>query len=77
MPRTFGQTRRMILTGSTSQVPEKITLHRSGSDALPPSQAAPVDAIEVLLKDHLLETLTGSLAGLDTGQVLAKEPAAI
>jgi hypothetical protein len=54
----------MILMGSTLEAPEKVALHGSGSNALPPPQAAPVDAIQVLLKHHLLETLTGTLAGL-------------
>jgi len=67
----------MILTGSTLQAPEKVALHGSRSNALPPSQATPVDAIQVLLIDHLLETLTGSLAGLHTRQVLAKESPAV
>ena len=58
----LGANRRMILTGSTLQAPEKVALHGRGADALAPSQAAPVDAIQVLLIDHLLEALTGSLA---------------
>jgi hypothetical protein len=67
----------MILTGSTLEVPEKVALHGSGSEALASAQTAPVDAIEVLLIDHLLETLTGSLAGLHPWQPLAKGAAAI
>ena len=41
------------------------------------SQAAPVDAIQVLLIDHLLEALTGSLAALHARKLLAKGAAAI
>jgi hypothetical protein len=67
----------MILTGFPSQAPQKVTLHGSGRDALPPSQAASVDPIEVLLKDHLLETLTGPLGRLDPRQLLSKGAAAI
>ena len=77
MPSTWGQTRRMILTGSTLEVAEKVALHGRGSDALASAQATPVDAIQVLLIDHLLEALAGSLAGLHARQLLAKGAAAI
>jgi hypothetical protein len=67
----------MVLTGSPLQAPENVALHRSGSDALATAQAAPVNAIQVLLIDHLLEALAGSLPGLHARQLLAKGAAAI
>jgi len=66
----------MILTGLPLQAPQKVALHGRGGDPLPPSQAASVDAIEVLLKDHILETLTGPLGRLDPRQLLSKRAAA-
>jgi hypothetical protein len=67
----------MILAGATLQTTQKVPLDRGRSDALPPAQTTAIDAIEVLLKDHFLEALTGSLAGLHTRQLLAKPTAAI
>src|SRR5437763_15121041 len=66
----------MILVGAALKAPEKVALYGSGTDALTSTQATPVDAIEVLLMDHLLEALAGSLAGLNAWQALAKESAA-
>ena len=45
---------RMILAGATLQAAQEIALYGGRSDALPPSQPAPVNAVQVLLKDHLL-----------------------
>jgi hypothetical protein len=73
----LGANRRMVLTRSSLEAPEKVALYRRRADALPPSQTAPVDAIQVLLIDHFLETLTGSLEGLYTWQLLTKGAAAI
>jgi hypothetical protein len=67
----------MILTGLPLQTPQKVALHAGGCDAFPPPQAASIDAIEVLLKDHLLEALTGPLERLDARQLLSKGTAAI
>jgi hypothetical protein len=67
----------MILANATLEAAEKIALHRSGSDTLASTQAAPIDAIQVLLKDHFLEALAGSLAWLHSRQLLAKAAAAI
>ncbi len=67
----------MILTRSSLQTPEKVALYSGGANALPPSQAAPVDAIQMLLINHLLEALTGSLATLHAGQRLSKGAAAV
>jgi len=66
----------MILTGLPLQAPQEIALHSSGSDALALAETAPIDAVEVLLKDHFLETLTGPLGRLDARQVLSKGAAA-
>ena len=52
-------------------------LHTGGSDALAPPQAASVDAVQVLLEDHLLEAFTGSLERLDAWNVLAEVAAAV
>jgi hypothetical protein len=73
----LGAAGRMILMSSTLEAPEKVALHGSGSNALPPPQAASVDPIQVLLKDHLLEALTGALAGLHPRQPLTEPAAAI
>jgi hypothetical protein len=73
-PRT---NRGMILTSLPLEVVEKIALHGSRSDALASAQATPVDAIQVLLINHLLETFTGSLPGLHARQPLAKREAAM
>jgi len=67
----------MILTGLPLQTPQKVALHGRGSDALALAETAPIDAVEVLLKDHLLETLAGSLRRLDPRQLLSKRAAAI
>jgi hypothetical protein len=67
----------MILAGSTVEAAQEIALHGSRSDSLPLSQPAPVNAIQVLLKDHLLETLTGPLTRLNARQLLSKTAAAI
>jgi hypothetical protein len=67
----------MILTSLPLQAPQEVALHGRGGDALPSPQAASIDAIEVLLKDHLLETLTGPLERLDPRQLLSKKAAAI
>jgi len=67
----------MILPDSTIETAEKIALHRSGSDTPASPQATPVDAIQVLLKDHFLEALAGSLAWLHPWQLLAEAAAAI
>ena len=63
----LGANGRMILTGTALQAPEEVALHGSGTNAFPLSQTASVDAVQLLLKDHLLETLTGSLERLDSG----------
>jgi len=68
---------RMILAGSPLQAPEKVALDGSGSNPLASAQATPVDAIEVLLIDHLLETLTGSLTALHAWQKLPEAAATI
>ena len=65
-----GTNRRMILTSLPLKVAEKVALHGRGADALASAQATPVDAIQGLLIDHLLETLTGSLTGLHARQLL-------
>jgi hypothetical protein len=49
----------------------------SGADALARSQAALVDAIQVLLKDHCLEALTGSLKRLNRWNAPAKPAATV
>jgi hypothetical protein len=67
----------MILTGTPLQMAYEIALHGGSSDPFPPAQTTPVDAIQVLLIDHLLEALTGSLEGLDPWQLLAECPSAI
>ena len=67
----------MILTREPLQVPQEVPLHGGRPDALAAAQATPVDAVQVLLIDHLLEALTGSLGGLHARQVLAKGAAAI
>jgi len=62
----------MILAGSTFQVAQEVPLYRSRPDSFPTTEAAPVNAIQVLLIDHLLEALTGPLVGLHARQALAK-----
>jgi hypothetical protein len=56
---------------------QEIALHRGGSDAFPSPQTTPVDAVQVLLVDHLLEAFTGPLPGLYARQALAKAATAI
>jgi hypothetical protein len=58
-------------------VAQEIALDGGGANALPPAQATAVDAVQVLLKDHSLETLAGSLEGLNPWNALAKPAAAI
>ena len=67
----------MILTRSPLQVTQEVPLHGGRPNPLAPSQATPVDAVQVLLVDHLLETFTGPLARLHARQALAKAAAAI
>jgi hypothetical protein len=75
--RYRGAERSVVQAGSTLQAPQKVALHGGGADALAPSQTAPVDAVEVLLINHLLETFGGSLAGLNAWQGLAKPAATV
>jgi len=57
----------MILASTPRQAAQKISLHGGGANAFASAEPAAVYAIEVLLKDHLLEALTGSLARLNPG----------
>ena len=75
--QNLGANGRMVLVGSPLEAAQEIALHDSGADASPPAQATPVDAIQMLLIDHLLKALTGSLARLHARQALAKRAAAI
>ena len=63
--QNLGACRRMVLARASLQSAEEIALHRRRSNALLSCQAAPVNSIQVLLKDHLLEALAGSLVRLD------------
>ena len=67
----------MILPRSPLQTAQEVALHGSGADPLPPSQAAPVDAVQVLLKDHLLKALAGPLERLNAWNGLPEPAAAI
>jgi hypothetical protein len=67
----------MVLTGPALQAPQKIALHRGGSNALASAQTASVHAVQVLLINHLLEALAGSLARLNAWQLLAEHAATI
>src|SRR6185369_13545480 len=68
----LGTDQRVILSRLTLEAPQEVALHRSGSDPLASPQAAPVDPIQMVLIDHLLEALAGSLAPLYPRQLLAK-----
>ncbi len=67
----------MILVLAAVQAAEKVALYGGGANPFAPSQAAPVDAVQVLVKDPLLEALAGSLEGLNAWNLLLKETAAI
>src|ERR1051325_556170 len=68
---------RLILPRTALQAPQKIALHGRRPDPFPAPQAAPIDAIEVLLEDHLLEALTGPLERLHARQLLPKGAPAV
>ena len=70
--QNLGAQQRMVLADLTLQAAEEVALHGSGPDAPPPAETTPVDAVQVLLKHHLLETLTGALEGLNAGNALAE-----
>jgi hypothetical protein len=55
----------------------RVALDGGGPDLFPPSQAAAVDAVEMLLEDRLLEGLTGTLVGENAGELLAEVAAAV
>ena len=67
----------MVLPGPSLEVAKKVALHGCRANALASAQATPVDAIELLLIDHLLEAFAGSLTRLHARQPLAKGAAAI
>jgi hypothetical protein len=52
-------------------VPE-VALDGGRADSFAPSQAAAVDAIQMLAEDHRLECFTGPLAWQDTRKTLAE-----
>jgi len=67
----------MILAGAALEVAHEVPLYGGRSDFLPPAQTTPVDAVEVLLIDHLLEAFTGSLERLNSRYPLAETTSAI
>lgn len=67
----------MVLAGSSSHSALEITLHGRRPDALASPQATAVDALQVLLKDNLLEAVTGSPESLNPGNLLPEGAAAI
>jgi len=67
----------MVLAGAALEVAQEVALHGGGADALAATQATAVDAIQVLLIDHLLEAFAGALEGLNPGNALAKRAAAV
>jgi len=67
----------MVLPGSPLQVAQEVALHGGGANPSAPAKAATVDAVQVLLEDHCLEALAGSLEGLNPWNALAKPAAAI
>jgi len=75
--QNLGTSGRMILPDPALEVAEKVALHGGGANALASAQATPVDAIQLLLIDHLLEAFAGSLTRLHARQLLAKAAAAI
>ena len=72
----LGTNWRVILVGMLFEPAQEVALHGGGADALAAAETTPVDAVQVLLIDHLLETLAGSLKGLNARQLLPKESAA-
>jgi hypothetical protein len=66
----------VILACPTLQPAKEVALHGRCTDALTAAQAAAIDAIEVLLKDHLLKILAGSLEGLNARNALPERTAA-
>jgi hypothetical protein len=64
--------RRMPLFELALQTLAKVALHGGGADFLATSQAAAVDAVEMLLVDGLLVGFTGSLAWKNTGKTLTE-----
>src|SRR5262245_54975451 len=73
----LGTKRGMMLARAALQATEEIALHGGGTEPLATCQATAVDTVEVLLKDHLLKALRGSLTAWHARQRLAKEMAAV
>ena len=64
----LGADGRMVLAGTTLEAAQKVALHGGGADALVSPQAAPIDAIQVMLKNHLLKAFAAALERLDAWQ---------
>jgi len=75
--QNLGAHRRMLLPRSPLEMTQEIPLHGRRANALASAETAPVDPVQVLLVDHLLEAFAGSLARLHARQALAKRAAAI
>ena len=67
----------MVLTGAALQPAQEVALHGGSRDALPPAQTAAVDAVQVLLKHHLLEALAGSLKRVNPWNTLPEPASAV
>ena len=67
----------MILASFSFQTTQEVALHGGRADALSPAQTTPVDAVQVLLKNHFLEALTGSLKRLNPWNTLPKRAATV
>ena len=76
-PQDLRTNGRVILAGVLLQAAQEVAFYGGSPDALAPAQATPVDAVQVLLIDHLLEAFTGPLERLNARQPLAKPAAAL
>ena len=72
----LGAARRMPFVELAFQALAKVALDSGRADFLPPSQAAAVDAVEVLLVDGLLVGFAGSLARQNAREALTEVAAA-
>jgi len=76
-PQDLSAYRGMVLAHSPMEVMQEVSWHGRSSDALAAAEPAAVDPIQVLLINHLLEALAGSLPRLHSRHALAKESPAI
>ena len=72
--RTTG---RVPLPELAAESVAEMALHRGCSDAFSAAQPAAVDAVQMLLEDHLAEGFAGSLARQDPRQRLAETAPAL